>query len=86
MPHPRPLSEWNNPTQPPLKGGVPNGCQLENSFFNSKGAFLRYEEGVLLHRREAFFISKKRPPCLQIRLSTPLSIRRGAGGEAVVEF
>ncbi|EEX18544.1 hypothetical protein HMPREF0973_01488 [Prevotella veroralis F0319] len=29
---PRPLSEWNNPTQPPPRGGVPNGSQLGKAF------------------------------------------------------
>ena len=25
---PNPFSEWNNPSQPPPKGGVPNGSRL----------------------------------------------------------
>ena len=60
-PHPRPLSEWNNPTQPPPRGGVPNGSQLGEAYFNSKGASLRCEEtpfslqgNALLQARRAF--------------------------------
>ena len=50
--------------------------------FISKKRLLHFEEGVPLHRREASFISKKRPLCLLIAVFTPLSIRRGVGGEA----
>ena len=42
-PLPRPLSEWNNPTQPPPRGGVPNGSQLDKA---SPPSPLRMERGV----------------------------------------
>ena len=42
------------------------------------------EKGVSSYRREAFLASKKRPLYLQTIVFTPLSIRRGGGGEAVV--
>jgi len=41
------------------------------------------EKGVSSYRRERFLTSKKRPLYLKIIVSTPLSIRRGVGGEAV---
>ena len=41
------------------------------------------EKGVSSYRREAFLASKKRPLYLQTAVFTPLSIRRGGGGEAV---
>ena len=44
------------------------------------------EKGVLSYRREPPFTSKKRPLCLLIVVSTPLSIRRGVGGEASPPF
>ena len=40
------------------------------------------EKSLPSYRREPFFNVKKRPLCLQIIVFTPLSIRRGAGGEA----
>ena len=43
---PPPLSEWNNPTQPPPRGGVPNGSESEK---------------VSLIQRGRFFTSKRRP-------------------------
>ena len=62
-PHPRPLSEWNNPTQPPPRGGVPNGSQLGNAYFNSKGAFLRCEETPFSLQGNALFKAKKASLC-----------------------
>lgn len=41
-----------------------------------------FEEGVSSYRREHFLASKKRLLRLQTILSTPLSNRRGGGGEA----
>ena len=41
------------------------------------------EKGVSLCREEPLFTSKKRPLYLQTIVFTPLSIRRGVGGEAV---
>ena len=41
------------------------------------------EKGVSLCRKEPLFTSKKRPLYLQTKVFTPLSIRRGDGGEAV---
>ena len=41
------------------------------------------EKGVSSYRREPFFALKRRPLYLQIMVFTPLSIRRGVGGEAV---
>jgi len=43
----------------------------------------RLEKGVSSYRREPFLASKKRPLHLQTIVFTPLSIRRGVGGEAV---
>ena len=40
--------------------------------------------GVSSHQGEAFFTSTRRPLHLQTIVFTPLSIRRGVGGEAVV--
>ena len=40
------------------------------------------EKGVSSYSREPFLASKKRPLHLQIVAFTPLSIRRGVGGEA----
>ena len=45
----------------------------------------RFEKGVSLCRKEPLFISKRRPLYLQSAVFTPLSIRRGDGGEAVDE-
>ena len=42
-----------------------------------------FEKSVSSYRRERFLASKKRPLYLKIIVSTPLSIRRGGGGEAV---
>ena len=42
------------------------------------------EKGVSSYSREPFFNMKKRLLYLQTMVFTPLSIRRGAGGEAVV--
>jgi len=41
------------------------------------------EKGVSLCRKEPLLASKKRPFHLQTIVFTPLSIRRGDGGEAV---
>ena len=41
------------------------------------------EKGVSLCRKEPLFTPKKRPLYLQTKVFTPLSIRRGDGGEAV---
>ena len=41
------------------------------------------EKGVSLCRKEPLFTSKRRPLHLQTIVFTPLSIRRGDGGEAV---
>ena len=46
QPHSHLLSEWNNPTQPPPRGGVPNGSESEK---------------VSLIQRGRFFTSKRRP-------------------------
>ena len=42
-----------------------------------------FEKGVSLCRKEPLFTPKKRPLYLQSAVFTPLSIRRGDGGEAV---
>ncbi len=46
----------------------------------------RLEKGVSLCREEPFFTSKKRPFHLQTIVFTPLSIRRGVGGEAFLHL
>ena len=38
------LSERNTPTQPPRRGGVPNGSRLGKGILNTKRAFLHIEE------------------------------------------
>ncbi|EEX18021.1 hypothetical protein HMPREF0973_02083 [Prevotella veroralis F0319] len=45
------LSERNNPTQPPRRGGVPNGSWLGKGILNTKGAFLHIEETPSLNER-----------------------------------
>ena len=52
----------------------------------SKRAVCSIKGGVPSHQREASFTSRKRPLCLQTILFTPLSIRRGGGGEAASLF
>ena len=42
------------------------------------------EKSLSSYPREPFFHVKKRPLYLQTMVFTPLSIRRGGGGEAVV--
>ena len=54
-----------------------------NNFLELKERPSRFEEGVSLCRKERLFTSKKRPFRLQTVVFTPLSIRRGDGGEAV---
>ena len=46
----------------------------------------RFEEGVSLCRKEPLLASKKGPLHLQTIVFTPLSIRRGDGGEAVSSY
>ena len=58
------------------------GCIPPKRFFLSKRASLSCEKGVSLPRREPFFNLTRRPLYLQIIVFTPLSIRRGVGGEA----
>jgi len=41
------------------------------------------EKSLPSYPREPFFNVKKRPLCLQTMAFTPLSIRRGVGGEAL---
>ena len=60
------------------------GCIPPKYFFLSKRASLSCEEGVSSLWREPFFTPTKRPLYLQTIVFTPLSIRRGVGGEAVV--
>ena len=54
-----------------------------NNFLELKERPSRLEKGVSLCRKEPLFTSKKRPLYLQSAVFTPLSIRRGDGGEAV---
>ena len=49
-----------------------------------KEAFLHIKERLSSHQQDAPFTSTECPLCLQTILFTPLSIRRGVGGEAVV--
>ena len=74
---------------PRMKEGLPKplrrrGCIPPKRFFLSKRASLSREKGVPLPRREPFLAWKKRPLYFQLIVFTPLSIRRGGGGEAVV--
>ena len=59
------------------------GCIPPKRFFLSKRASLSCKKGVSLPRREPFLAPTRRPLYLQIIVFTPLSIRRGVGGEAV---
>ena len=54
-----------------------------NNILELKKRPSRFEEGVSLCRKEPLLASKKRPLHLQTIVFTPLSIRRGDGGEAV---
>ena len=54
-----------------------------NNFLELKERPSPIEKGVSLCRKEPLFTSKKRPLHLQTIVFTPLSIRRGDGGEAV---
>ena len=58
------------------------GCIPPKYSFLSKRASLSCEKGVSSLWREPFFTPTKRPLYLQTMVFTPLSIRRGAGGEA----
>ena len=84
QPHPRPLSEWRGEWillvgwERVVRGDRGN-CILKLRKRPS-----RLEKGVSSLWREPFFTPTKRPLHLQIMVFTPLSIRRGAGGEAVV--
>ena len=60
------ISGRNNPTQPPRRGGVPNGSRLGKGILNTKRAFLHIEETPSLNGRKAFLISRKRP--LQMKM------------------
>ncbi len=59
------------------------GCIPSKRFFLSKRASPSCKKGVSLPRREPFLVLKKRPLYFQLTVFTPLSIRRGRGGEAV---
>ena len=48
----------------------PNGEGSEQQCLKTKRAFLRIEWGVSSHRREAFFVLKKRPLHLHPRYSS----------------
>ena len=85
-PHPHPLSEWNNPTQPPPRGGVPNESWLGKGILNTKRAFLRCEEtpfslqgNALFVLKGAFLSLKIMPHCRdrRPRLETPPSLPQG---------
>ena len=59
------------------------GCIPPKYSFLSKRASLSCEKGVSSLWREPFFTPTKRPLYLQTIVFTPLSTRRGAGGEAL---
>ena len=76
---------------PRMKEGLPKplrrrGCIPPKRFFLSKRASPSCEKGVSLPRREPFLAPTKRPLYFQLIVFTPLSIRRGAGGEAFLYF
>ena len=83
QPHPRPLSEW--------RGAWILLVGWERMVSENRGNYIlelkkrpsRFEEGVSLCRKEPLLASKRRPLYLQTIVFTPLSIRRGVGGEAV---
>ena len=54
-----------------------------NCFLKLRKRSSRLEKGVSLMQGEALFNTNQRPLYLLIVVSTPLSIRRGVGGEAL---
>ena len=79
---PVPLSEWRGAWIVPFTCTPIPDRYRGNSILKWKKRFLSIEEGVSLQWKGHLFISKKRPLCLLIVVFTPLSIRRGVGGEA----
>ena len=79
---PFPLSEWRGEWIFPFTCTPIPDRYRGNSILKWKKRLLSIEEGVSLPWKGRLFISKKRPLCLLIVVFTPLSIRRGAGGEA----
>ena len=84
QPHPRPLSEWRG------EWILLVGCERMisgnrgNRILKLRKRPSRLQKGVSSLWREPFFTPTKCPLYLQTMVFTPLSIRRGAGGEAVV--
>ena len=81
-PHPRPLSEWRGEWillvgWERMVSGNRGNCILKLRKRPS-----RLQKGVSSLWREPFFTPTKRPLYLQTMVFTPLSIRRGVGGEA----
>ena len=82
-PHPQPLSEWRGAWLQLLACKVMLNRNRGNNILELKKRPSRFEKGVSLCRKEPLFTSKRRPLYLQSAVFTPLSIRRGVGGEAV---
>ena len=85
-PHPRPLSEWRGEWTllvgwERMVSGNRGNCILKLRKRPSP-----IEKGVSSLWREPLFNLKRRPLYLQTMVITPLSIRRGVGGEAVSSF
>ena len=82
QPHPRPLSEWRG-AWTLLVGWerMVNGNR-GNCILKLKRRPSAIEKGVSSLWKEPFFTPTKRSLYLQIIVFTPLSIRRGVGGEA----
>ena len=82
QPHPRPLSEWRG------EWILLVGCERMisgnrgNCILKLRKRPSRLQKGVSSLWREPLFNLTRRPLYLQIMVFTPLSIRRGVGGEA----
>ena len=82
-PHPQPLSEWRGEWT--LLVGWKRVVRGDrgNCILKLRKRPSLFEEGVSLQWKGRLFDVKKRPLYLQTIVFTPLSIRRGGGGEAL---
>ena len=83
QPHPQPLSEWRGEWLLLLACKVMLNRNRGNHILELTKRPSPIEKGVSLCRKERLFTSRRRPLYLQTVVFTPLSIRRGVGGEAV---
>ena len=85
-PHPRPLSEWRGEWI--LLVGWERVVRGDrgNCILKLRKSPSRLQKGVSLQWKGRLFDVKKRPLYLQTMVFTPLSIRRGVGGEAFLHL